>query len=76
MEEKITDNINTDNKIHLEQMKKYKVYKKASFARDLNRCYEEWPICIYDQENKYRIAKYFYFTVHPDKVNIIVDYFY
>lgn len=77
LEEKVAESINSTNKFNLERVKKNKEEnKKASFVKNINECFEEWPICIYDNDYKYRIVKYFSFMVHPDKVKIIANYFY
>lgn len=77
LDKKITESINNTNRFNLERTKKNKEEnKKASFVKNINECYEEWPICIYDNDYKYRIVKYFQFMVHPDKIKIINNYFY
>lgn len=77
LDKKISESINNTNRFNLERTKKNKEEnKKASFVKNINECYEEWPICIYDNDYKYRIVKYFQFMVHPDKIKIINNYFY
>jgi len=77
LDKKITETINNTNRFNLERNKKNKEEnRKASFVKNINECYEEWPICIYDNEYKYKIVKYFHFMIHPDKIKIISDYFF
>lgn len=77
LDKKVSEGINNTNRFNLERTKKNKEdNKKASFVKNINECYEEWPICIYDNDYKYRIVKYFQFMVHPDKIKIIDNYFY
>ena len=77
LENKTVENINSTNQYNLDRIKKNKnEKKKSSFVQNINECYKEWPICIYDNDYKYRIVNYFYFTVHPDKIKFIDDYFY
>jgi len=77
LEKKISESINNTNRFNLERTKKNREEnKKASFVKNINECYEEWPICIYDNDYKYRIVKYFHFMVHSDKIQIINNYFY
>lgn len=77
LDKKITESINNTNRFNLERTKKNKEEnKKASFVKNINECYEEWPICIYDNDYKYRIVKYFHFMVHQDKIKILTNYFY
>ncbi len=77
LELKIAESINNTNRFNLERIKKNKEdNKKASFVKSINECYEEWPICIYDNDYKYRIVKFFYFIVHRDKIKMINNYFY
>ncbi len=77
LEKKISESINSTNRFNLERTKKNKEEnRKASFVKNINECYEEWPICIYDNDYKYRIVKYFHIMVHPDKIKILNNYFY
>lgn len=77
LEDNITDSINQTNRLNLERVKNNKdENKKASFMKNINECFEEWPICIYDNDYKYRIVKYFYFMIYPENIRIIKNYFY
>jgi hypothetical protein len=77
LEDKIIENINNTNKFNLERNKKNKEEKKrSSFMQNITDCNKEWPICIYDNDYKYRIVSYFYFMIYPGNINIIKDYFY
>lgn len=77
LEDNITESINQTNRLNLERVKTNKdENKKASFMKNINECFEEWPICIYDNDYKYRIVKYFYFMIYPENIRIIKNYFY
>jgi len=77
LEDKIIENIYNTNKFNIERNKKNKEEKKrSSFLQSVTDCNKEWPICIYDNDYKYRIVSYFYYMIYPGNINIIQDYFY